>query len=105
MMHSLHPIVGTWYRHLSKGYEFHVVAMDEASGYVEIQHFHGDLEALERKEWQKMTLETIEAPDNWTGSLDNVEPADFTYTDTDMSDAEWDECLGEWHAWDGEKPR
>lgn len=89
------PTVNQWYRHLDKGYRFHVTALDEADGTVEIQHFDGDVEELDREEWYELEIEPIEPPEDWTGPIDDVERDDLGYTETDMTDTDWNESLGE----------
>lgn len=94
---DINPVLGGWYRHLDKGYEFQVVAYDETDGIVEIQHYDGDVEALELAEWYALELEQIEPPEDWAGAMDDFESDDAGYSDTEMSDADWNEGLGEWH--------
>jgi len=97
MTANVDPVLGNWYRHLDKGYEFQVVAYDETDGVVEIQHFDGDVEALETDEWYQMNLEPIEPPEEWEGPVDDFESDDTDYSETDMSDEDWNEGQGEWH--------
>jgi hypothetical protein len=102
------PIVGNWYRHLDKGYRFEVVAVDEEGGTVEIQHFDGDLEALDIDTWYEMDIEPIEAPEDWSGPVDDFDEGALDYTETDMDEEDWDEPLGELerpHLGPGRKPR
>ena len=97
MKANVDPILGNWYRHLDKGYEFQVVAHDATDGVVEIQHFDGDVEALELDDWYEMELEHIEPPEEWAGTVDDFESDDTGYIETDMSDSDWNEGLSEWH--------
>lgn len=89
------PVVGNWYRHLDKGYRFEVVAVDEDEGTVEMQHFDGDLEALDIDTWYEMDIETIEAPEDWSGPIDDFDQETLDYTETDMEEDDWDAPLGE----------
>lgn len=89
------PILWQWYRHLDKGQEFRVVAIDETAGLIEIQHFDGDVEELELDTWYEFDLEPVEAPEDWTGPVDDVERDDLDYTETDMSNEDWFEPLEE----------
>lgn len=91
------PVLGNWYRHLDKGYEFQVVAYDEIDGVVDIQHFGGDVEDLDLKEWYEMELERIEPPEEWVGPVDDFESDNIGYSETDMSDEDGNEGLSEWH--------
>jgi hypothetical protein len=97
MKADINPVLGSWYRHLDKGYVFQVVAYDETDGIVEIQHYDGDVEALELAEWYELELEQIEPPEGWAGAMDDFESDDTGYSDTEMSDMDWKEGLGEWH--------
>ena len=89
------PIISNWYQHLDKGQGFHVVAIDEERGLIELQYFDGNLEEIDLDTWYQMDLEPIEPPENWAGALDISETDDFgtSVTDTDMGD--WDEPLEE----------
>jgi hypothetical protein len=83
------PMVNQWYRNLQQGYQFHVVARDEQQETVQIQYFDGDLEELDLEAWNEMELEPIEPPEDWTGSIDKIEPDDLGYTDTGMTPEEY----------------
>lgn len=97
MKASVDPVLGNWYKHLDKGYEFQVVAYDETDGVVEIQHYDGDVEALELDEWNKMALEHSEPPEEWAGAIDDFESDDIGYSETGMFDEDWGERLNEWN--------
>jgi len=92
---SLKPVVSQWYRHLDKGQQFYVTALDEKEGTVEIQHFDGDLEEVDIDDWHQLSIEAIEPPEDWTGPIDDVERDDLGYTETDMTPEDWAEPLGE----------
>jgi hypothetical protein len=89
------PVISQWYRHLDKGYEFQVTAIDTDSETVEIQHFDGDLDEVELRDWYSLEIETIETPEDWTGPVDGVEEDDLGYTDTGMKPKDWSEPLEE----------
>ena len=82
MINRLRPRVGKWYNHLDKGDLFQVVALDEASGTVEIQDFDGGLDEVDLEEWRQMFIETAAAPEDWSGAVGDLEPDDLGYTDT-----------------------
>ncbi len=63
------PEIGGWFR-LSEGKTFEVVAVDEKDLTVEIQHFDGTVEEVDVDSWRQMGAEPIEAPEDWSGSLD-----------------------------------
>jgi len=85
------PITGNWYRHLDKGESFHVVDIDEEAGNVEIQYFDGALDKVDLDDWYELEIEPMEAPEDWTGPVDDVERDDLGYTETDMGPREWSE--------------
>jgi hypothetical protein len=87
------PVVSQWYRHLGKGQEFQVTAIDENDRTVEIQHFDGDVEEVDFDEWYGLQIEAIEPPEDWTGPVDDVERDDLGYTETDMRGADWVEPM------------
>jgi hypothetical protein len=93
MPNELDPIVGQWYLHHDKGEAFRVVAVDTASHVIEIQSFDGDVEELDAGAWREMDIETAEAPEDWTGPLDDIEPDDLGLTETDMSPQDWQQSL------------
>lgn len=89
------PIINRWYKHLDKGYLFQVVMVDEEGDTVEIQHFDGDLEGFDLDTWNELEIELIEPPEDWTGSMDDIELDDLGYTETGMSKEDWSEPLQE----------
>ena len=70
------PTIGTWYR-IKGGESFEVVAVDDDDGTIELQYFDGTVEEMDVEDWQAEhengALEEIEAPEDWTGSVD-VDP-------------------------------
>ena len=95
-MTTMHkPVISQWYRHLDKGQQFYVTAIDDAEGTVEIQHFDGDVEEMDFDDWRMLAIEPIEPPEDWTGPVDDVERDDLGYSETDMSEEDWSEPLEE----------
>ena len=92
---SLKPVISQWYRHLDKGQQFYVTALDEKEDTVEIQHFDGDLEEMDLDDWHQLSIEAIEPPEDWTGPVDDVERDDLGYSETDMTQEDWSEPLEE----------
>jgi hypothetical protein len=89
------PIVQNWYQFLDKGQKFKVVAVDEDSGYIEIQHYDGDVEEIDMDVWDELDIELIEPPEDWSGPVDYVERDDMGYTETGMSQEDWSTSLRE----------
>jgi len=81
MSNRLRPVVGQWYNHLDKGDLFQVVALDEESGWIEIQEFDGDLDEIDLEEWRQMSIEAAAPPEDWTGPVDELEQDDLGYSD------------------------
>ena len=52
------------------------VALDDDATTVEIQHYDGAIEELDFDSWDEMEIIMIEAPEDWSGSLD-IEREDY----------------------------
>lgn len=89
------PIVESWYRHLDKGQTFHVVAVDEPAGVVEIEYFDGTVDEVTLDDWYGLEIEPCEPPEDWTGPMDDIERDDLGYADTGMKGVDWHEPLEE----------
>ena len=89
------PIVGNWYFHKDKGQRFMVVAVDKDGEAVEIQHFDGDVEEINFRDWYELDIEVAAEPENWSGATDVSEVDDYGTEVTDTKPEEWDEPLGE----------
>ena len=87
MDNEIEPTVGNWYQDLINGRVFQVVALDEDEAQVELQHSDGDIEELSLDEWHSMDVESTEAPDDWSGPLDDVERDNLDFAST-RSEAE-----------------
>ena len=72
----MNPVIGNWYR-IQGSESFEVVAYDEDDGTIELQYFDGTVEEMDIEDWQAEkeagTLEEVEPPEDWTGSVD-VDP-------------------------------
>ncbi len=73
MSTELDPVVGNWYQHADNDQKFTVLDLDQEEGVVEIQYFDGDLDQIDLDEWYELALETIEAPEDWTGAINGAE--------------------------------
>jgi hypothetical protein len=97
------PMVNQWYRNVERDDAFQVVARDDEQETVEIQYFDGDLEEIDLEAWNEMELESIEPPEDRTGSIDQIEPDDLGYTDTGMIPEKHGEQLQEGMSEKGEE--
>jgi hypothetical protein len=79
-MAVVYPQVGLWYRQFN-GALFEVVAVDEKDHTVELQHFDGTLDEVELETWPNLLIETVGAPEDWSGSVD-MDPEDFSGSET-----------------------
>jgi hypothetical protein len=72
-MATLQPGIGDWYR-LDGASLFEVVAYDADDGTIEIQYFDGTVEEMDIEDWEAQwedgALESAEAPEDWSGSVD-----------------------------------
>jgi hypothetical protein len=82
MDNGIEPRVASWYQDLVNGQVFQVIAVDEYEALVELQHSDGDIEELSLDEWHGLDLEAADAPDDWTGPLDDAEVDNPDFSDT-----------------------
>jgi hypothetical protein len=82
MDNEIEPNVGSWYQNLINAQVFQVVSLDEDAALVELQHADGDIEEISLDEWHAMDLESTDAPDDWTGPIDDPNTDDYGFSDT-----------------------
>jgi hypothetical protein len=86
-MATPYPTVGDWYR-IRGGEIFEIVALDEDDGSIELQYFDGTVEEMEIADWVEQAdarvIESAEAPEDWTGSVD-MDPLEDESGDQDRS--------------------
>jgi len=75
MAYDLTPTVGDWYED-ARSNAFEIVAFDSVHGLIEIQFFDGTIEELDIESWYGQMLNSIEPPEDWSGSLD-IEKQDY----------------------------
>jgi len=83
MATEFEPCVGDWYEDPT-GRVFEVVAVDDAEGAIEIQHFDGDVEEVDLDTWADMELQPTAEPKDWSGPFDDLERDDFGDIDTPL---------------------
>ena len=69
------PVIGEWYKRPG-GQLFEVVAIDEEDATIDIQHFDGTVEEIELEAWLDSRLESVQPPEDWSGSVD-IDPEDY----------------------------
>ena len=83
------PLIGDWYC-LRGGQLFEVVAVDEATGSVEMQYFDGTLEEMDIEDWRSQTgsgdIEEVEPPGDLSGSEDVDRDEDPPTNNRDIDD-------------------
>jgi hypothetical protein len=87
-MSDVDPIIGNWYRNQETGNDFEVVAIDEDAQTIEIQYFDGELEELDLDAWYDLVIESIEAPEDWSGPYDEMESDDLGYEEEEKEEKE-----------------
>jgi hypothetical protein len=86
-----YPLVGSWYRN-PDGSLFEVVAVDEDDATIELQHFDGTIEEVDFEAWPGLLIESVGAPEDWSGSVD-MDPEDFVGTQQSDSPPTWQDPL------------
>lgn len=89
MTKSVDPIINEWYHYPQKAQKFQVTAIDSHADTVEIQYFDGSLDEFDLSVWYAMEAERIEAPEDWTGPMDNLENDDLNPVGTEMHREDW----------------
>lgn len=82
MNNDIEPAIGNWYQDLADGATFQVVSTDEDEAMVELQYFDGDIEEVTLDEWRGMELEATDAPEDWSGPIDDLERDDQGFSET-----------------------
>lgn len=76
----LSPVVGNWYKD-NEDRVFEVVSFDEEDRYIEIQYFEGEIDEMDLDGWESLSVESVAAPEDWSGPFDDLERDDLGYTD------------------------
>ena len=89
MSNDLEPVPGQWYWHHDKGQHFMVLDADADS--VSIQHYDGDVEAMDLDAWREIDIELSEPPEDWTGPVEELDTDDLDYSDAATDRRSWEE--------------
>lgn len=90
MIRDVDPIIDAWYHYPEKAQQFKVTALDDHAATVEIQYFDGNIDEFDLDIWYGLDMECIEAPQDWTGPMDNIEKDDLNPVGTEMQREDWD---------------
>jgi hypothetical protein len=75
MANTYQPRLGDWYKSITSD-RFEIVALDEDAATMEVQYFDGAVEEIDFDTWNEMEIVPIEAPEDWSGSMD-LEKEDY----------------------------
>ncbi len=81
MDNDIDPAIGRWYQRLRDGRLFQVVAVDDDEDLVEWQDFDGGIGEVSLDEWRSWDIEVTAAPEDWTGSFDEIRRGDLDYSE------------------------
>lgn len=95
MITEAFPEVDAWYHYPAKSQKFMVTAIDDHTATVEIQYFDGTIDEIELDTWYVLNIERIEAPEDYTGPIDNIERDDLNPVGTEMLSEDWAEPYDE----------
>jgi hypothetical protein len=76
---NIDPRIDHWYLDPKRDRSFTVIDYDEDDGIIEIQYFDGELDEIDVEEWEEMSPEEVEQPEDWTGPIDKIEVDDLGY--------------------------
>jgi Family of unknown function (DUF6763) len=69
--------VGQWYLRPDTHETFQLIDWDDQSGTARVQMCDGNLDEIDEDSWRALSPEPVEAPEDWTGPLDNLESGDL----------------------------
>lgn len=81
------PRIGDWYKS-TMGDAFEIVASDDDDDTLELQYYDGTIEELDRETWETLRPESVEPPEDWSGSMD-VSVEDIEITDILVESQDW----------------
>jgi len=66
----MQPEIGTWFQESVYGYEFEVIAFDDRSQSVSVQHLDGSLEEYDEDTWLSIEPHSIPRPQEWLNIIE-----------------------------------
>lgn len=91
-MSPIRPQVGNWYKNPVTGEIFEIVAVDEQSDTIGIQHFEGEVGELDGDTWSELSLLELPPQEDWSGPFDDLEPEEIEI-DGSARGLHWDNPL------------
>ena len=85
------PNIGDWFQR-ANGETFEIVAADASKNCVEVQYFDGTIEEIDMDDWNGQMYTSVEAPEDWSGSMD-IEKQDYGVDTDEESHLHWDNPL------------
>lgn len=90
-MQKVTPIIGRWYQRPGRDI-FEVVAVDDHARTVELQFFDGTVDELDREAWDTAFIQSVEAPEDYSGSLD-LQDNQYDEKGDDLVRQAWDDPI------------
>jgi hypothetical protein len=69
--------VGKWYLRPDTHESFQLIDWDEQAGTAQVQMYDGSLDEIDEEMWRALSPQPVEAPEDWTGPLDNLEAGEL----------------------------
>lgn len=91
-MSMIHPRVGNWYKEVTLGNVFEVVAMDEADLTIETQLIDGELAEYDFDSWRQLQLVNIEEPEDWRSPFE-IDEDEYYADDAGGYNDDWNNPL------------
>lgn len=67
------PHIGHWYEDGFHSTMFKVVALDKKDNSIQMQHFDGEIEEMDKDIWDDLELFEIAPPEDWSGPFEIAE--------------------------------
>jgi hypothetical protein len=77
MVSPIRPEPGQWYLDRQSGSLFQVVGVDGDAGSIDVQFSDGAVDEFLVDDWEAMSLERGEQPEDWAGPYDDLEADDI----------------------------
>jgi hypothetical protein len=78
---GIEPVVGQWYRRIDRNQRFRIVQLGHGEN-VEVEQADGRREQIRAEAWAALDLEESDAPPDWPGRPEDLEPDDLDHPDS-----------------------